>query len=424
MRLRRLHPHQVDELRRKAVGEDTLRKAAEIVGEVRRGGEASLRRYAEEFDGLGANDDLVIGPDVLARAVAGLPADRRAVLERTAARIEDFALAQRSALTDITVPVPGGEAGHTIAPVECAGCYAPGGRYPLPSSVLMTAVTAKAAGVREVWVASPRPAPITLAAAAVAGADGLLSVGGAHAIAALAYGIGGPPPCDVVVGPGNRWVTAAKKVVAGDVGIDMLAGPSELVVLADDTADPELVAADLLAQAEHDPDALPVLVTTDTRLADAVDGALARQLADLPTRTVAAAALNHGFSVVADSLEVAAAVCNRLAPEHLQVVTADADAVAARLGHYGGLFVGSASAEVLGDYGIGPNHTLPTGGVARFKGGLSVLDFLRVRTWLRMDGGPDAAAATRDAAALARLEGLEGHARAAERRLAVLPSDR
>jgi phosphoribosyl-ATP pyrophosphohydrolase/phosphoribosyl-AMP cyclohydrolase/histidinol dehydrogenase len=287
----------------------------------------------------------------------------------------------------------------------------------------MTAVTARAAGVGEVWVASPRPAQITLAAAAVAGADGLLAVGGAHAIAALAYGIGGPPTCDVVVGPGNRWVTAAKKVVAGDVGIDMLAGPSELVVLADASADPEVVAADLLAQAEHDPEALPVLVTTDAALADAVDHALRSQLEDLPTRDIAVAALGNGFAVVAGTLEEALAVCDRLAPEHLQVLTRDAEEVARRLAHYGGLFIGGASAEVFGDYGIGPNHTLPTGGVARFKGGLSVFDFLRIRTWLRMDHGADAAAAARDAAALARLEGLEAHARAAERRLSVLPSE-
>jgi len=312
--------------------------------------------------------------------------------------------------------VGAGSANKKVAAVERSGCYAPGGLYPLPASVLMTAVTARAAGVAEVWVASPRPSPITLAAAGIAGADGLLAAGGAQAIAALAYGVGGPPPCDVVVGPGNRWVTAAKKLVAGRVGIDMLAGPSELVVLADGGADPELVAADLLAQAEHDPDALPVLVTTAAGLAEAVESALARQLIDLPTRETAAAALGNGFAVVVGDLEAAVAVCNRLAPEHLQVLTANADAVAARLHHWGGLFIGAASAEVLGDYGAGPNHTLPTGGVARFKGGLSVLDFLRVRTWLRVGGAADPELA-RDAAALARLEGLEAHARAAERRL-------
>jgi phosphoribosyl-ATP pyrophosphohydrolase/phosphoribosyl-AMP cyclohydrolase/histidinol dehydrogenase len=424
MMLRRLQPDQIQKLRREAVHENTLRGAAVIVDDVRRDGEAALRRYAELFDERTADQPLAVDQDRLHSALTTLPADQRALLERTAARIEDFALAQRAALADMKLPVPGGEAGHSIAAVERAGCYAPGGRYPLPSSVLMTAVTARAAGVGEVWVASPRPTQIALAAAAVAGADGLLAVGGAHAIAALAYGVGGPPPCDVVVGPGNRWVTAAKKLVAGDVGIDMLAGPSELVILADASADPGVVAADLLAQAEHDPEALPVLVTTDAALADAVDTELENQLAELPTRHIAAAALGDGFAVIADTLEEALAVCDRLAPEHLQILTRDADDVARRANHYGGLFIGGASAEVFGDYGIGPNHTLPTGGVARFKGGLSVFDFLRIRTWLRMNQGPDAAAAARDAAALARLEGLEAHARAAERRLTVLPSDR
>jgi phosphoribosyl-ATP pyrophosphohydrolase/phosphoribosyl-AMP cyclohydrolase/histidinol dehydrogenase len=251
----------------------------------------------------------------------------------------------------------------------------------------------------------------------VAGADAVVPVGGAQAIAALAYGAGPVPPCDVVVGPGNRWVTAAKKLVAGDVGIDMLAGPSELVVLADDTADPGTVAADLLAQAEHDPDALPILVTTSRPLADAVDSELERQLEDLPTRDVASAALEHGFTVIVDDIDDATKLCDKLAPEHLQVLTRDAHDVAERLGHWGGLFIDEISAEVFGDYGAGPNHTLPTGGVARFKGGLSVLDFLRVRTWLELETGERAAEMARDAAALARLEGLEAHARAAERRI-------
>jgi phosphoribosyl-ATP pyrophosphohydrolase/phosphoribosyl-AMP cyclohydrolase/histidinol dehydrogenase len=281
----------------------------------------------------------------------------------------------------------------------------------------MTAVTARAAGVGEVWVASPKPVDVTLAAAAVAGADAVLAVGGAQAIAALAYGAGPVPACDVVVGPGNRWVTAAKKLVAGHVGIDMLAGPSELVVLADDSADPATVAADLLAQAEHDPDALPVLVTTSPGLADRVDDELERQLADLPTGETARAALDSGFAVVSENLDQAVEVCDRLAPEHLQVLTGDADSVAARLTHWGGLFVGVHSAEVFGDYGVGPNHTLPTGGVARFKGGLSVFDFLRIHTWLRLDDGPELSGVARDAADLARLEGLEAHARAAERRI-------
>ncbi|HSL19705.1 MAG TPA: histidinol dehydrogenase [Methylomirabilota bacterium] len=417
MKLRRLSPDEVEHSRREAVDRDTLDRAAVIVERVRTGGEAALREIAEELGDLAPGAPLVLGRDALETARDGLAPEVIALLERTADRIAAFADAQRHSLVDLKAPVPGGIAGHAVAPVERAGCYAPGGRYPLPSSVLMTAVTARAAGVAEVWVASPRPTAVTLAAAAVAGADAVLAVGGAHAVAALAYGAGPVPACDVVVGPGNRWVTAAKKLVAGAVGIDMLAGPSELVVLADGEADPATVAADLLAQAEHDPDALPVLVTTSAALADAVDAELERQIADLPTAATARAALGHGFAVVVPDLDRAVAVCDRLAPEHLQVHTVDADTVSGRLAHWGGLFVGAAAAEVFGDYGAGPNHTLPTGGVARYKGGLSVLDFLRLRTWLRMEAGDDADAMARDAAALARLEGLEAHARAAELRV-------
>jgi len=407
----------VHSARRDPVDAATLRRAGEIVERVRTGGEPELRALAEELGDLRPGQPLIIGRDELERVAAEVDSETLALLERTADRIAAFADAQRRSVVDLKVSVPGGIAGHSAAPVDRAGCYAPGGRYPLPSSVLMTAVTARAAGVAEVVVASPRPAALTLAAAAVAGADSVLPVGGAQAIAALAYGAGPVPACDVVVGPGNRWVTAAKKLIAGDVGIDMLAGPSELVVLADGSADPGTVAADLLAQAEHDPDALPVLVTPSSTLADTVDIELDRQLTDLPTRVVAAAALDHGFVVVTADMGEAIRVCNVLAPEHLQVLTDDARAVAERLAHWGGLFIGETSAEVFGDYGVGPNHTLPTGGVARFTGGLSVLDFLRVRTWLKLESGDDADMMAKDAAALARLEGLEAHARAAERRI-------
>jgi len=263
---RRLGTADLPNLRRDAVDAATLEGARVIVEAVRSGGEAALRDYAERFGDVAEGGPLVIGRDGLEAALATLGEADRALLVRTAARIRAFAEAQRGALQAITVPIPGGTAGHTAAPVERAGCYAPGGRFPLPSSVLMTAVTARAAGVRTVWVASPRPTVMTLAAAAVAGADALLAVGGAQAIAALAYGAGPVPACDVIVGPGNRWVTAAKQLVSGRVRIDMLAGPSELVVLADDSADPQTVAADLLGQAEHDPDAVPILVTTSATL--------------------------------------------------------------------------------------------------------------------------------------------------------------
>ena len=392
---------------------EILSEAAVIVERVRTGGEEALREYTTRFGDCEPGDPLYLTGDALRSHLEELPGDERKRLERIAARIETFALSQRAALAPVDTAVPGGRAGHRIDPVDGAGCYAPGGRYPLPSSVLMTAITARAAGVRSVWVASPRPAPITLAAAAVAGADGVLSAGGAHAIAALAFGVGPIPPSDVVVGPGNLYVTAAKQLLAGQVEIDMLAGPSELVVVADASADPAWVAADLLAQAEHDPDAVPILVSIDPELPSRVEREIERQLEDLPTASTARAALKNGGVIVCETEDAARLACDTIAPEHLQLSVSQPEAWPDRLQHYGALFIGERAAEVFGDYGAGPNHVLPTGGTARARGGLSVMDFLRVRTWIRaeQDLDPDL---IEDTAWFARQEGLEAHARAAE----------
>ena len=403
--------------RRDPVPPDAVAAAAPIVAAVRARGEEALREYAVRFGEIAPGAPLFLDRAALEQGLARVAPDDRARLERVAGRIRVFARAQRAALAPLTLTVPGGAAGHWVAPHERAGCYAPGGRYPLASSVLMTAVTARVAGVRDVWVASPNPGPLTLAAAAIAGADGLLAAGGAHAVAALAYGAGPLAPCDVVVGPGNRYVTAAKQLVAGRVAIDILAGPSELTVFADSSADPATVAADLLAQAEHDPDAIPILVTPDAALAERVDAELARQLADLPTAAVARAALANGGAVVVSSLDEGIAACDAIAPEHLELALRDAGAVAPCLAHYGALFIGAGAAEVLGDYGAGPNHVLPTGGTARSWGGLSVYTFLRVRTWLRLDDRTAARPLVEDVVWFGRVEGLEAHARSAERRL-------
>jgi histidinol dehydrogenase len=418
---RRLRPEEVQSRSGTALDEPTLAEAAAIVRDVRARGEAAVREHAERLGDLRPGEKMWYTPEDLQDAAMSLPDETRVLLERTAQQIARFADAQRRCLTELTTTIPGGEAGHHIRPVPSAGCYAPGGRFPLPSSVLMTAVTARAACVPRVIVASPRPTAVTLAAADAACADGLLAVGGAQAIAALAYGAGPVEACDVVVGPGNRWVTAAKQIVAGTVAIDMLAGPSELVVIADGNADPAVVAADLLAQAEHDPDALPVIITVDEALLPRVEAEVAAQLVDLPTAATAAPALAHGFAVVAASVDDAVAICNRLAPEHVAVHVRQPAKWTQKLSRYGARFEGVGSAEVFGDYGIGPNHVLPTGGTARACGGLSVFSFLRVRTWLRVTGGPGVDNMIRDTAAFARLEGLEGHARSAERRFRNSP---
>ncbi|MFN7671688.1 MAG: histidinol dehydrogenase [Planctomycetota bacterium] len=411
---RRVEAAELRRATRAALDPATQAEAARIVEDVRVGGEQALRAHAERLGDLRPGEPLVRGPAELIAARDGLPAADRALLERTAARIEAFARAQRQCLAPLDVPVPGGRAGHRWLPVAAVGAYAPGGRYPLPSSALMTAIPARVAGVPLARLASPRPAAITLAAAAVAGCEQVLAVGGALAVAAFAFGVGGPA-CDMVVGPGNRWFTAAKRHLFGEIGLDGLAGPSELLVVADASADPAWVAADLLAQAEHDVDARAVLVATNADLVAAVDAELARQLAALPTAATAAAALaNAGRVALASDVESAIAVADRLAPEHLQLMVRDARAWAARPRAYGALFVGSRSAEVFGDYGIGPNHVLPTGGTARFQAGLSVATFLRPATWLDVD---DPAVVAADAADLAALEGLPGHAAAAAARL-------
>ena len=418
--LQRLEPNQVRRATTATLDAETLARCTEIVDAVRRDGDRALFELSERFGDAPPEGRWRYDAKDLAPVLESLSDDERAVLERTHERIVRFARAQLETLMPLEAAIAGGRAGHDLVPIASAGCYAPGGRYPLPSSVLMTAATARAAGVERVVVVSPKPTACTLAAAALAGADELWAVGGAQAIAALAYGTESLEPVDFICGPGNRWVTAAKKLVYGDVGIDGLAGPSELLVLADETADPATVAADLIAQAEHDADARPILVTTSARLADEVDGELELQLEALSDAT-ARQAIDQGFAVVARDLDEALRVSQSVAPEHLEVLMSEPQTIGRRLRHAGALFLGSVAAEVLGDYGAGPNHVLPTGGGSRFRGGLSVLDFVRVRTWLELDPSderfPDL---VDDAARLARIEGLEGHARSAERRTTSL----
>lgn len=433
---------------RRASFEDarTMETARAIMEAVRKGGEPTLAGYAASLDGNAGR--LWYGPEDFAAALASMPAAERGALEAAAGRIRAFAQAQLSSLAALAMPVPGGTAGHELLPIDRVGCYAPGGRFPLPSSVLMTAIPARVAGVTDLAVASPRPAPAILAACALAGADRLLAAGGAQAIAAFAYGAGPLEPRDLVVGPGNRYVAAAKLIAQAVLKTDAPAGPSELLVLADESADPEALAWDLLAQAEHDPDALACLATDSEALADAVEAALRRGLnelkaaapdnADNAGRAFASSWLYLARAEDARALGLAGApgasgargdpgelapvelalaeAANRFCPEHLELALADPDRLRPRLRHAGALFLGARSAEAFGDYGAGPNHALPTAGRSRLSGGLSVFDFVRIRTWLRLDGRGGMARLAADSAALARLEGLEAHARSAEAR--------
>jgi len=393
----------------------TLAQSQAIVDRVRSDGLAGIRHFATEFGERTPDQPIQIKRSELEAASKRIDAADLALLERVAGRIETFATAQLNSISEINIDVPGGTAGHTIEPIRSAGCYAPAGRFALPSTVLMTAVTAKVAGCQRVVVASPNPSDIMMAAAFVAGADSMLAIGGAHAIAAMAYGFDGFERSDLIAGPGNRWVTAAKKIVSGDCGIDMLAGPSELALVADGSSDPATIAADLLAQAEHDVDARPFLILTDDSIADAVKTELESQLKELPSSEVARQSLaNNGAMVICDSVDQAIEICNRLAPEHLELHLADAEAVAKKIQHAGCIFIGHQSAEVFGDYGVGPNHTLPTAGTARFTAGLNVFTFLRIRTWLKLDSAPQSL--IDDTARLAEIEGLIGHQRSGLKR--------
>lgn len=414
--LRCVDASAVADLDRQPIDGAILDEARSIVQAVRNGGDESLRDFAIQYDGLTADDPLRLEEDELEAAFDTLDVDIQTVLMSTADRIEAFCQAQLDCLDDLEITVPGGRGGHTITALDRAGCYAPGGGYPLPSSVLMTAVPATVAGVESIIVASPDPDEMVLAAAHVAGVDEVLTAGGAQAMAALGFGTNTIQPCDIVVGPGGPWVTAGKKVITGFVRTDFMAGPTELGILADESADPALVAADLIAQAEHAPEALAVLVTPDESLIERTDEELIAQLSDLPTAEVAREAFETGFAVLVDDLEEGVAVSDDLAPEHLQLVGSRARTLVDQVNRYGTLFIGQETPESLGDYGVGPNHVLPTGGAARFTGGLSVFDFIRIPTFLEMTDSSYPAELKRDIPTLARMEGLEGHARSAERR--------
>lgn len=389
---------------------ETLATVQEIIGSVEREGEQAVRRYSETFGEIAERQSLWVTTAEMEAAFDTISSDDQVLLIRVANRIRSFAESQYETLSHLSLDDKTSSIGHRWIPIDRAGCYAPGGRYPLPSSVLMTVIPADVAGVPDIVLASPRPATVTLAAAHVAGARRMLRIGGAQAIAAFAYGIGDMEPRDIVVGPGNRYVTAAKKQLFGIFGIDSLAGPSELLIIADDSARPDWVAADLLAQAEHDEDAVTYLVTTSEDIASYVEEEIRVQLSTLPTAATAEISLRNGFIILVDSIDEAISMSNDIAPEHLEL---HLKSVPEGLRNYGTLFENARSAEVFGDYGFGPNHTLPTGGAARFSAGLSVFHFLKAQTFMNFTKHPDPQIID-DTARFARIEGLEAHARAAE----------
>lgn len=400
---------------------EVSRDVAAIIADVKARGDAALADYTARFDdhsldGAGWS----IGKDACAAAYAALSDDLRAALDLAAARIRAYHEAQLPKDRDYK-DAAGVRLGARWSAVDAAGLYVPGGRAAYPSSLLMNAIPAKVAGVERLVVVTPTPKgqvnPLVLAAAHLAGVDEIWRIGGAHAVAALAYGTQKIRAVDVITGPGNAWVAEAKRQLYGVVGIDMVAGPSEIVVVADGKNDPEWIAADLLSQSEHDPTSQSILFTDDAGFADIVADTVGVQLAALSTRKVATRAWeDNGAIIVVDSLGEAMPLVNRLAAEHLELAVDDPEALFARVRHAGSVFLGRHTPEAVGDYVAGPNHVLPTGRRARFSSGLSVLDFMKRTSFIQLD--PDSLAAIGTAAvALAEMEGLPAHAESVRRRL-------
>ena len=377
-----------------------LRRVAQIVDRVRRGGDRELLAFARRLDGL--RGPIEVSRDEIEAGAARVPAEVRRALRFAARNIRAVARQQIPRSWSIA-PVKGVRVSQRVVPLDTVGCYVPGGRYPLPSSLLMTTLPARVAGVRNIVAVCPRPAPVVMAAALEAGVTRLFRIGGAHAIAALAYGTRTIPRVDKIVGPGNAWVAGAKALVAADCAIDFFAGPSEIAIVSTRGRAP-WIAADLLAQAEHDADARAILFTPSRRLAAAVAREIERQLPSIGPAKQALA--RNGGIVVTKSLDEAVALAERMAPEH---AVCDTDAVAARLTRAGTVFVGNHSAQACGDYVTGSNHVLPTMGAAASRGGLTAADFVRVSTVQRISGsGLRAIAPT--AVTLAEAEGLSAHA--------------
>jgi histidinol dehydrogenase len=401
---------------------DVARDVRTIVASVRDEGDAALRAFTEKFDSHDLNETgwRIERADCV-KALDALAPELRAALELAHARITAYHERQRPADSD-TTDAAGVRTGARWRAVDAAGIYVPGGRAAYPSSVLMNAVPARVAGVERLVMVTPTPKgevnPLVLAAAALVEADEVWRVGGAQAIAALAYGTDRIKPVDVVTGPGNAWVAEAKRQLYGVVGIDMVAGPSEIVVVADGGNDPDWIAADLLSQSEHDPTSQSILFTDDAAFARAVGEAVELQIGTLATAKVARAAWDaNGAIVVTGSLDEAIPLVNRLAPEHLELAVDDPQALFDQVRHAGSVFLGRHTPEAVGDYVAGPNHVLPTGRRARFSSGLSVLDFMKRTSFLALDAaslgevGPAAVA-------LAEAEGLPAHARSVALRLA------
>ena len=407
---------------RREADSDVANKVTSILASVRNRGDDALVEFSQRFDGyaLVDDDDWVITPERCREAYDGLGAELRDAIDLAAKRIRAYHEAQLPENRDYTDD-DGVRLGAIWRPVDAAGLYVPGGRAAYPSSLLMNAIPAKVAGVERIVVVTPTPRgnsnPLVLAAAHVAGVTEIWRVGGAHALGALAYGTDRIRPVDVITGPGNAYVAEAKRQLYGVVGIDMVAGPSEILVIADAKNDPDWIAADLLSQAEHDPTSQSILITDDAAFAALVEDCIDVQLSQLKTGKRARTSWddNGAIIIVSDLVKEAPSLANRLAAEHVELAIDDPEAMLSDIRHAGSIFLGRMTPEAIGDYVAGPNHVLPTGRRARFSSGLSVLDFMKRTSFLGLDEKSFAAVGPA-AAALAHAEGLPAHAKSVELR--------
>ena len=405
---------------------DVHARVRAIIGDIRQRGDEALLELTRRFDRFdpGSEEGLELDPAVLRTAWEGLSPALADALETAAARIRAYAEHQKLSSWQYT-EADGTRLGQQVTPLDRVGLYVPGGKAAYPSSVLMNAIPAHVAGVPEIVMVTPTPGgelnPLVLAAAHLAGVSRVFRIGGAQAVAALAYGTARVPRVDKIVGPGNIYVATAKQLVFGQVGIDMIAGPSEILVICDGRTDPDWIAMDLFSQAEHDEDAQAILVATDTAFLDAVDASIGKLLPTMERAEVIQTSLaSRGALIAVPDLDTAAAVANRIAPEHLELSVADPEVLAARIRNAGAIFMGRHTAEALGDYCAGPNHVLPTAGTARFSSPLGVYDFQK-RSSLIFCSPEGSDTLARTASVLARGEGLSAHARSAEYRLRPSP---
>lgn len=386
-------------------GQDVTDAVKEIIADVRKNGNSAVKKYSAKFDGI-ETDCRELSEDEIENAVKSLDDEVLEALKFSVRNVEEFAKAQLGSVKNTMVQADGAILGHKIIPLEKVGCYIPGGNYPLPSTAIMTIVPAVVAGVKEIIAVSPKAKPVTVAAAKLAGATKIFNIGGVQAIAALAYGTETIDAVDKIVGPGNKYVVTAKKIVYGDCGIDFVAGPSEVMVVADNSANPEFVAADLLAQCEHDKDARAYLLCFDRDFADKVDKCARNFLETLQTADIARVSYEKSTAYVVKDLQEAVEIANKKAPEHLELCLNEVENSVDLFRNYGSLFIGNYSAEVFGDYVSGTNHTLPTGRAARYTGGLSVFDYIKIQTFQKIENVEKFA---KYASILAEQEGLFAH---------------